>query len=1344
MSQNNAIIAFEIEEGRTVDLPRQVQAEPNPAPTAVPAAVPGGGQSRSARRRAKKRAARATAEKSGTSYPEVPPLASREPQQGEAEKTKVAVVSEPAGKKKSAPSRVGDVKQKEKPKSRPDNGDVGLNAVYSYKVTVGNGKSYYLFTKLMPRPEWQIGVKAGKAEEVIKQVELADVRPLTMIKGDRRVWVGPTPTELTHTPPVDAGAWTRLIKTVAPPAGADSMAALLQSKTGVEALAALQAAIIPTSMLGPNYQLQSTGSNGRYELRLPFLPASGKDVARLLESAFPGVTVALGRVPSSMFATLAAGAAKLYTNTHNVSMFYRTCPSWAQGKHLALGSARTTLEPSWGKNVNLGGGPTVLDEVRASGGPKTMCRHDPLSCDCVSRDPSKLTMMFGMSQTDPPSPKQVGLWCQRWGCVVAIIPNQAFAQWQVRVSRYWRTFFLPGDHEPVALPVKNWYGFDRETKFWSWRDFHWKKLTWTKTPLGAAFVLVEFRLDQLPLTPITAGAINFASFMPVTMTLAEEVYLSLGGEPTARLSIVERAALHLAGRPLTNEAWNTLERTAARLVSESPGQLVMHEEARAAAEIAWVDARRVRTEWTVFGYFRELITPFHDWHTHGKTKLSDLLFVGAATVGALALVGLKPRIMAQATGSVTMPQRLQDPTTVGTLVAATYVVCVAPPVEEYVKKQLGLPGVLGIVGLELYGAFINQGSAGLYRQASTAVMHFAWWKAGMWWGTLCHSAYNFVAMAPVLAKVFELTELFERLAPPGWHSGELSDAWVQLPKSGNVVGALVDTDWWYGLLLWLEGYSTPGWSICGACAADDGSPMVVDSTPSIEVRVPKVQVECQRRPWVELLGPGLVAAVPLVYRSCIHNEIAALRLRLGQQLLWFDESVTLNWAQLHHDLRNDPQLRSQYWDRMLDEVRPGPVVPTPFDEWNASYPSGQRLVNAQAREQARTSGVVGRERMIESFIKVERQPVFVALEKSGILKGPISKPVKPRLIQGRDPVVTASSGPTFHALGKLLRRVWPLEEVSRISYASGTTAEVLGIWYAMAVSRGLRPWPTDVNMWDASVGPGPHMSERADLLALGVNDATRKVLEERETGRLGRTKHGVTYKLRWQVCSGDGDTSFGNSLANGKMWLGLLRHFPTAMVAVNGDNALPMMPEGVDNEDMAMIISGFRSYGFDVRLESDQHSVFDGEICSGRLWAIGSDEYVYGPKIGRVLAKTFWAIDPPRRPLLRKAWIRGIALGLRRDTAFVPVLRVVMSKLINETSDVPASSVPSDPDEPWKLHAALEHQCAETTMRQFCYLYSCQRSQLDELEAWIAGLPTLIGTKLDHPLLTRIAEVDLV
>jgi hypothetical protein len=1333
--EQNKVAGFEISQGVDLAVPAELLAMPSTPDTAVPAAAPGGGQSRSARRRAKKRTAAANVEQSGPTYPEVPPLASLG--SGSKDKgSKAAGQPVAAGKKPTEPSNPKDVKQKEKPKSR-----AGKQKFNAYKVELSNGRRYILFTKLVPKSEWQMGFAKDKPEGVIKQVEVASVSPTAMVKGDRKAWVGP-PDMAINPLLVDAEAWTRLPeKTVqnVPPAPV-ALANLLQSKTGVEALAALQTVMIPTS-LAPS-GLQTTTALGTYEVRVPFLPASARDVLRLLEAAFPGVTVALGRVPSSMFATLAAGACKLYTNTHNVLFYYRTCPSWAAGKHLALGHVRDALEPTWGKNVKLGGGPTVLDEVRSSGGPKTMCRHDPMSCDCVSRDPKKHTMMFGMSQNNPPSPREVGKWCARWGTVCTIIPNQAFSQWQVRVARYWRTFQLPGDTEPISLPVNYWYGFEKEAKYFSWREFRRKRLTWKKTPLGAAFVLVEFELVDAPAL-MAPGALGVSWYQPIEFSMGEELYVGVGGEIVARLSVVEKAALHMAGRALTNDAWNTLERSAARIVAEAPGQIIQHEEARAAAEIAWFQTRQLRIGWLSFGFMRDLLTPLHSVFNHGNLKTSDVLKVAGGLGLALGIVALKPHFNRSlpAASAQLQPQPVQFSAT-GVLGLATYAVFIAPPAEEYIKHKLGAPGVLAIVVIELWGATTQSGMAGLHAQAMTSLAHFAWWKLGLFWGTLFHMGHNALALAPGLYNMLRALDWVDDL---GSIAGDLASALPQVNKSALQVspgvGAISQTSWHLSLVAWLEGFWPHGLTlsdvpIVGACAAEDGTPMTVEDTQSVEVKIPKVQEECKLRPVCHLLGPGLLCAVPLVYRSCIHNEIAAIRLRLARSQLWFDPSVTLNWQALHNDLRHDPELRTQYWDRMLDEVKPGNVVPTPFDEWNASYPAGQRLINQQAREQARLSGVVGRERQISAFVKVERLPLLLTVEK-------LKKPVKPRLIQGRQPEVTASSGPTFHALGKVLRRVWPLEGTSRIAYASGCTAETLGVWYTTAVTRGLRPWPTDADMWDASVGPGPHMSEHADLLALGVNEPTRKVLEERRTGRIGRTKHGVVYRLWWQVCSGDGDTSFGNSLANGKMWLGVLRHLPTAMVAINGDNALPMLPEALDLEDVANIVHSFKLYGFSVRLESDSHTIFDGEICSGRLWALGLDEYVYGPKIGRVLAKTFWAIDPPRKARLRRAWVRGVALGLRRDTSFIPVLRVVVGRLIEETRDVPAESVPVDQDEPWKVHAALEHQCAESTMEQVCYLYSITREQVDELEKFLSDLPTLIGVRIDHPVLNRIVEVDL-
>lgn len=1089
------------------------------------------------------------------------------------------------------------------------------------------------------------------------------------------------------------------------------------------------------------------------QIRVPLIPPSIED--RWLQEAFP-CPVEYGTVPSSTYHAAQCAAVAFIKQSIKFDAFFATCPALAHGKHW-IGVPRREIETTWCRQATEMA-PTVVDEVSRRIGPSSQCNRGPIACDCVDREPKSRTLMVGLSEVVTP---KVVLEClARWKRVFAVVPNPRYALWNTSNEDGKRVFQVKGE-EPIVLPNHVWFGNHTSLNVWTgW--FKRTTLAWTKTQIGKAFLLVEFQ------RPPHRRHEYFAS----VACLWDPYELNAGapasfGGVNVRSEMVEKAAGYLTGKALTQDAYNQLERTTSRLIAEEPSELPSNEETIATALAAWYVTRKRRMHWAPLSWWSDLTTWGHTAFVKGNTtKIMTGLAIAAtaaslywnvrklssgdvwnkvkAAVGSVAKQGVlaaesqrqrlplfraaegivHSELYPKAASSVThwvdaLHEPTPDPVTdigfayergfkYGERLAEKYerghvpaawvlMVLTAPFYEEAIKSVGGFWATTAIVAFELPVVAAKLDPVGVVKHV---VQHYAWWRCGYKLGTLAHFLHNLSVVV------------------------------------GTIDGLPATVDWsgWGYMMFWLLDPALAGHKcVTGVCSLEAQEGMFVEETQSLFDVVPPVGglPDCGLTPDVELIGPGLRVAVPLVYRSCAHNEVVALRKRLGQDLLWFDHRVTSNWTELHCALRQ--QYVAQYWEPLRLLVGVGGVIPTDFEEWLRGYPEGQKAVFRQAREDCRRSGVVGRERRVKAFIKVERLPILVEKIET--------KSAKPRLIQGRDPAVTATSGPTFHAFGKLLRTVWSREADLKVFYASGVTAEEVGMWYGDQLAKGLEPWPVDGEVWDASMGPGPHMSLRLDLEELGVNHATRKVLRERGEGRECKTRFGIRYRLIDQVCSGDGDTSAGNSAAHGKMWIGLLHDAPEARVAINGDNALAMLASR-DLEYYEDLLSRFTKYGFKFTPETSSHTQYDAEFCSGRLWKVGPNRFVYGPKIGRVMAKTFWAIDAPKRPGKRLGWLRGVALGLRRDVAFVPILRTVVEMLVYETSSY-RGATPPDPDEPWKIHALESHSASDETFAQMEWLYGLTRKEILDCEEWLKRHTTLQAVLLSHPVIDQITRVDL-
>jgi hypothetical protein len=381
---------------------------------------------------------------------------------------------------------------------------------------------------------------------------------------------------------------------------------------------------------------------------------------------------------------------------------------------------------------------------------------------------------------------------------------------------------------------------------------------------------------------------------------------------------------------------------------------------------------------------------------------------------------------------------------------------------------------------------------------------------------------------------------------------------------------------------------------------------------------------------------------------------------------------------------------------------------------------------------------------LDAFVKVELLPKT--------LSESVNKEPKARLIQGRHDALTAKAGPWFHALGKAIGRA--LDGSGRFLYGPGRDAEEIGEWYERQLSLGLRPWPADANEWDASQGPGPVTTWARDVRALHPNRGVAAVIAQREASGLrptpGRTKHEVRYSLSWEVRSGDGDTSAGNSVCHAKAWCYLLDRAAETQpalsgvaVAIAGDNSLAMFPPQVGRGQVSEFYRSFEQLGYVLRLEGRGGDIYDGEFCSGRLWRVGERSWVYAPKIGRILSKTFWMLNPPFRRDQQLGWLKSVVQSLDQPTCFVPVLRVIVRRLLLELQPVEARTLPNQGIlDQFRIRPKYRHHCTQHTLEQCAHLYYTTVAEILALEQWLELQP-LMQSDLRHPLLDRIIMVDL-
>jgi len=461
------------------------------------------------------------------------------------------------------------------------------------------------------------------------------------------------------------------------------------------------------------------------------------------------------------------------------------------------------------------------------------------------------------------------------------------------------------------------------------------------------------------------------------------------------------------------------------------------------------------------------------------------------------------------------------------------------------------------------------------------------------------------------------------------------------------------------------------------CVCEFLQPPYPPIAPGCSVALPEVAFCNQpRRPAVRFVAVRVEGVVTSMYRACMCNEEAAVRRR-----------VTVD------SLGDNPEWVS--WFRKARRV--GPISVPTLQDW---------LEHLDAKQLSAMEKVIGtterHDLTIDAFVKRE-------LAVFSIDGCQVKEVLKPRLIQGRRPVVRLATGPSTWAYGKALADAYHYAW-SRLVYAGGMTAEGIGDWYARmtqqlchAVAGRMPVWVSiDCTRWDSTVGPTPMSLLYGEYTRAGFTDDALHALKGRDGTRKGRTAGGIKYKVTATVASGDGDTSAGNS----RLHLVMLESCPAVLAgAVMGDDSL------IYTRDVEAVLEHYRKGGMQPELAPDI------DFCSQLVWPVGDGKFVLGPKIGRVLSKTFQCRHlMPGRYL---GWLRGVCIGMNCSASFVPILRVLVPRLEQLSGH---SRVVDVDDYPEKIRASQRHEVSDETWEFFFVRYGVSKVRALELESQIARM----------------------
>lgn len=511
-----------------------------------------------------------------------------------------------------------------------------------------------------------------------------------------------------------------------------------------------------------------------------------------------------------------------------------------------------------------------------------------------------------------------------------------------------------------------------------------------------------------------------------------------------------------------------------------------------------------------------------------------------------------------------------------------------------------------------------------------------------------------------------------------------------------------------------------------------GVPRLPDRDPNaVLTEAPMGAWACKAKVGARLWGIATRPRLPMVCRSCVHNEELGLVNRMFQ---------------LH---RNDEEAWDIVWRAVLRAVRDGGmrflrVLEMPIHSWLhrervTAIREAELLGAYEWESEAWRSGDFTSKVFIKREILLKACPVAIP-------------DAAPRIIQGRQDAERVTVGPWLYSLSEALKRI--LHRENWLCYDSGHNAEALGHWFGYhrdrltANGHDVVSFENDCPRWDGSVDICALAFDRRLHKAFCIPKKVKRALDRAFSAK-GWTRHGLFFKQEGTQQSGHDKTTVANTPKNIFMHLavaydafdalGYKGHIGDYIALMGRGDDQIMLCERRLAEEIARRVPAFLARcGFGSKVTLNFDPVLS-EYCSGRFWPTASGRYVWAPKIGRALGKMGWRLESGPEP---PGYRVGVSLGNWNDYAHVPVLRAMAAWQIRRSGARPGIDHPAHDPGSWRSHALLPHRPAAAAFEMAAALYDCTVHDLLSLEAAILQAPLCAGM-MDNWLIARILDKDV-
>jgi hypothetical protein len=423
---------------------------------------------------------------------------------------------------------------------------------------------------------------------------------------------------------------------------------------------------------------------------------------------------------------------------------------------------------------------------------------------------------------------------------------------------------------------------------------------------------------------------------------------------------------------------------------------------------------------------------------------------------------------------------------------------------------------------------------------------------------------------------------------------------------------------------------------------------------------------------------------------------------------------------------------------------------------------------------------------VSGFVKIEQMKVDVKggqsylmtdLHVDGPLAAHLDSYKNPRLICSPNVSLQYVMGPLTNAIADRLKCNLRLEKQMapiRLIIGQGLNAEELGqqaqaceAWVAEAggvvrLESDLKEcdshflWPIHLRLWQLLFIALHIFSIEHNVVFDDIRDAIAYLAKSNL-----RSAHGLLaiIKTVMGMMSGRPDTSMLTTLMNllinyfAAMPMSKNLDFRMAHIAM-GDDGGTWLVEKYSVKTIIILHKAFKA--MEMILETNiRDRLCDFEFCSGLFWPVNG-RWVFGPKPGRLLARTFITkklLAPSRKGDNHNRHLRIVAMGLEKQVAFIPVLRVVVSTILEQTH----------PSKPGMFFTKFRHhvmiynreerqeqvikpsaafKMEEDTLRFFCERYGVVESEVLDFENFMAKVDYTKASVLTHPFAEMLVRCD--